>query len=154
VAVQFEPYEGRTIASLAADIDHLRGLGITRFYVYRPWDLADAGWVALNDAVTDVEVFAQTGNPGRAAADHFEGIYTYDVLRYTGSEFARICAKARQLALICAPSVGPGYDASTATDDGRVRPRRNGRTYDDMWRRAIASHAPRITITSYNEWHE
>ena len=36
----------------------------------------------------------------------------------------------------------------------RIKPRRNGLTYDAMWRAAIAAGADRITITSYNEWQE
>ena len=56
--------------------------------------------------------------------------------------------------LICAPSVGPGYDAQRGSDDPRIKPRRNGATYDAMWRAAIASGADQVTITSFNEWHE
>jgi glycoprotein endo-alpha-1,2-mannosidase len=152
--VQLEPYPGRTMASVSADVAHLRTLGITRFYVYDPWELPDGDWAALNDSLTGVQVLAETGNARRAAAAHFNGVYTYDVLRFTGGEFARICAAARRLHIVCAPSVGPGYDASVATRDDRVRPRRDGRTYDGMWRDAIAAKPSRITITSYNEWHE
>jgi hypothetical protein len=32
--------------------------------------------------------------------------------------------------------------------------RRAGKTYDEMWRAAIAAKPDRVTITSYNEWHE
>ena len=56
--------------------------------------------------------------------------------------------------LLCAPSVGPGYDARRGDGDPRVKPRRNGRTYDTMWSAAIRARPDRITITSYNEWHE
>jgi hypothetical protein len=35
-----------------------------------------------------------------------------------------------------------------------VKARLNGRTYDVMWRSAIAARASAITITSYNEWGE
>ena len=56
--------------------------------------------------------------------------------------------------LLCAPSVGPGYDARRGSGDVFVKQRRNGATYDSMWRMAIAAHADRVTITSYNEWHE
>ncbi len=52
------------------------------------------------------------------------------------------------------PSVGPGYEASRATGDSRFKPRRDGATYDGMWKSAIRSGADEITITSYNEWHE
>ena len=56
--------------------------------------------------------------------------------------------------LLCAPSVGPGYVARRADGDPRVKPRRNGRTYDSMWAAAIRAHPDVVTITSYNEWHE
>ena len=68
--------------------------------------------------------------------------------------FPRLCGQARRLGLLCAPSVGPGYDARRATGDTRVRSRRNGATYDSMWRGAVRSRADLVTITSYNEWHE
>jgi hypothetical protein len=155
VAVHIEPYPGRTLASLSADIDHLRSLGITRFFVYHPWDVSDAaGWAAWRDGETGISLFAQTTLVGRAAAARFDGVYTYDILVNHGEQFARLCSEARRVRLVCLPSVGPGYDASRATGDSRVKPRRQGATYDAMWRSAIAAGADGITITSYNEWHE
>jgi glycosyl hydrolase family 99 len=154
VAAHLEPYEGRTVASTVADIAYLRTLGVTTFYVYRALDLPAADWAAANDALAGVEVFAQTGLAGAAAAGHFDGVYTYDIVTYGGNSFMRICDEARARGLLCAPSVGPGYDARRGSHDPRVKPRRNGRTYDAMWRAAIAAHADRVTITSYNEWHE
>jgi glycoprotein endo-alpha-1,2-mannosidase len=56
--------------------------------------------------------------------------------------------------LLCAPSVGPGYNARRGSGDPAVKPRRHGQTYDAMWRAALASGADDITITSFNEWHE
>jgi glycoprotein endo-alpha-1,2-mannosidase len=41
-----------------------------------------------------------------------------------------------------------------ATGDKHVKPRRDGRTYDSMWKGAIRSKPDGVTITSYNEWHE
>jgi len=35
-----------------------------------------------------------------------------------------------------------------------VKSRRDGATYDSMWKMAIQAGADRVTITSYNEWHE
>ena len=35
-----------------------------------------------------------------------------------------------------------------ASGDPRVKPRRNGATYDSMWQLAIAGGADRVTITS------
>jgi hypothetical protein len=65
-----------------------------------------------------------------------------------------MCTQARRLGLLCAPSVGPGYDARHATTDARVQPRHDGRRYDAMWSAAVRGNADVVTITSYNEWHE
>ena len=140
VGAHLEPYPGRTVESVGADIDHLRSLGITDYYVYRPFD--------------GVRVFAQTALPGFAARAGFDGVYTYDILLYGGRTFGRLCAAAHRLRLLCAPSVGPGYAASRATGDRRTKPRRQGRTYDAMWRAALRARADEVTITSYNEWNE
>ena len=58
-----------------------------------------------------MRVFANTALPGKAQAGGFAGFYTYDVYVYDGSSFPRICAAARLHGLLCAPSVGPGYNA-------------------------------------------
>jgi glycoprotein endo-alpha-1,2-mannosidase len=154
VAAHLEPYAGRTIESIGADIDHLRSLGITDFYVYRPTDFAPEQWAPLLTALDGVRVFAQTGLAGFAARAGFDGAYTYDVLSYGGGTFARLCASAHRLRILCIPSVGPGYAASRATGDLRVKPRRRGRTYDAMWRAALRAGADAVSITSYNEWNE
>jgi len=154
VAAHLEPYEGRTVASTRTDIDYLRGLGLRDFYVWASSELPDAEWRELNLALDDVRLFANTNLAGRAAAGGFDGLYTYDVLLFDGALFPRLCGQARRLQLLCAPSVGPGYDARRATGDKRLRSRRNGVTYDAMWRGAIAARADIVTVTSYNEWHE
>lgn len=156
VAVHLEPYGGRTVESTEADIAYLRGLGIWTFYLYQPFAEPAADWVPMNDALaaTGVRVFAQTGLVGQALAGHFAGLYTYDIVTYGGNTFARLCHEAHVAGLLCAPSVGPGYDARRAVGDTRVKPRRYGATYDAMWQSAIAAGADAITITSYNEWHE
>jgi glycoprotein endo-alpha-1,2-mannosidase len=154
VAVHLEPYAGRTLASIELDIAHLRTLGIRDVYVYRPTDIPAEGWAALRPSLPGVRMFAQTALAGWAAAGRFDGIYTYDVLLYGGWSFGRLCEQARRAHLLCAPSVGPGYVASRATGDLRTKPRRNGATYDAMWRAALGSRADLVTITSYNEWNE
>jgi glycoprotein endo-alpha-1,2-mannosidase len=154
VAVHLEPYAGRTITTVQADIDHLRTLGITRFFVYRPFDIAVSDWVALRAREPGIQLFAQTSLAGKAAAAQFDGMYTYDILLWGADTFPRLCAQAHHVALLCMPSVGPGYDATHATADVRVKPRRNGKTYDRMWAAALHSSADGVTITSYNEWHE
>ncbi len=154
VAAHLEPYGGRTVSSTGDDIAYLRALGVTDFYVWASVQLPDEEWLALNGSLEGVRLFANTNLPGRAAAGGFAGVYTYDVLLYDGDFFPRYCAQARRLELLCAPSVGPGYDARRATPDTRLRPRRNGATYDTMWQGAIRARADLVTVTSYNEWHE
>ena len=156
VAVHLEPYAGRTVASTVADVAYLRALGVKTFYVYRPLDLPVADWAAAAQALHagGTMLFAQTALVGAAAAAHFDGVYTYDIVVYGGGKFARLCAQARAVRLLCAPSVGPGYDARRGSGDTVVKPRRDGATYDSMWKMAIASGADRVTITSFNEWHE
>ena len=124
-------------------------------YVYGPQDDTAENWAAARATLpADVRLFAQTHLVGWAAAGRFDGVYTYDVLVFTGDRFARLCEQARKVKLLCAPSVGPGYDARRAVADARVRPRRQGKTYDGMWQSAIRAGADLVTITSYNEWHE
>jgi glycoprotein endo-alpha-1,2-mannosidase len=155
VAIHLEPYGGRTPAATAADIERLRGLGITDFYLYGaeqdglPWD-----WRTMNDSVQGARVFVQSARVGYAKQWGFDGVYTYDILTYGAPRFARLCAQARRQRLLCAPSVGPGYDARRAAADNRLKPRRRGATYDGMWRAALRARADLVTITSYNEWHE
>jgi hypothetical protein len=154
VAAQIEPYEDRTAQGVVADIAHLRTLGVERFYVYHPFLIADADWQAALPTVTGVQVLAQTTNVVQARADHFAGVYTYDVYNYGPATFGPLCRRAHSLGMICAPSVGPGYDALRATGDTHIKERAGGATYDAMWKAAIMAGADRITITSYNEWHE
>ena len=157
VAAHIEPYGNRTVASIVADVAYLKTLGISTFYIYRALDLPVADWAAAQPALHaggNTLLFAQTGMVGAAAAAGFDGVYTYDIVTFGGNSFARICGEAQKRHLLCAPSVGPGYDARRGDGDPRVKPRRNGRTYDAMWRAAIQSRADRVTITSFNEWHE
>ena len=158
VAVQVEPYEKwlRTAKVLEADLGHLREAGILRVYIYRPFDelLDVSAWKELRARFPELEMYAQTTDVTSAAAAGFDGVYTYDVYATRGASFAGLCRRAHAAGLACAPSVGPGYNANRATSDHRIRSRRAGRTYDEMWRAAIRASADRITITSYNEWHE
>jgi glycoprotein endo-alpha-1,2-mannosidase len=154
VAVQLEPYAGRTISSIADDLAYLRAQRIHDVYVYRAEDFSAADWRTLDLPLTGLRVFGQTSLVGFAARAGFAGFYTYDVLVYGGAKFMRLCAEAHARGLLCAPSVGPGYDAGAATGDVRVKPRHNGLTYDTMWRAALAADADLVTITSYNEWSE
>jgi hypothetical protein len=154
VALHIEPFAGRTPAALETDINAFKVAGITDFYVYDSTRTSDADWADLNQRLSGVRLFANTNLPGKARTGGFDGLYTYDVYTFDGSSFPRICASARRLGLVCAPSVGPGYNATRATGDVRIRGRDQGRTYDRMWRAAVRAGADVVTITSYNEWHE
>jgi hypothetical protein len=156
VAAHLEPYPGRSVASTVADVAYLRTLGIKTFYVYQVFELPVPDWMGASAALHagGVTLLAQTALVGAAAAAGFDGVYTYDIVTYPGNMFRRLCDEAHARHLICAPSVGPGYNARRGSGDPALKPRRAGATYDAMWRAAIASHADRVTITSYNEWHE
>jgi hypothetical protein len=154
VAVQLEPYPDRTVASIGADLCYLRSLGIRDVYLYRSNDFAAEEWWPVTSQPNGMRLFAQTSRVGFAARAGFAGFYTYDILLYDGAKFGRLCEQARSAGIICGPSVGPGYAASAATGDMRVKPRLDGSTYDSMWRAAEAAGADLVTITSYNEWGE
>jgi glycoprotein endo-alpha-1,2-mannosidase len=154
VAIQLEPYDGRTVESIGSDIAYVRALGIHDVYVYRSNDFPAEEWWEVTRQPNGVRLFAQTNRVGFAARAGFAGFYTYDILLYDGAKFDRLCAQARAAGILCAPSVGPGYEAAAATGDTRVKPRLDGGTYDSMWRAANDAGADIVTITSYNEWSE
>jgi glycoprotein endo-alpha-1,2-mannosidase len=153
-AAHLEPYPGRTAATVADDLAYLKARGIRDVFVYEPDLLAASAWASVRARTRGVRLFAETGKVGWAAAARFDGVYTYDILAFDGSRFARFCAQAHQHRLLCAPSVGPGYDAERAGPDRRVKPRADGLTYDAMWLAALHAGADAVTITSFNEWHE
>ena len=157
VAVHIEPYGGRTVPSVEKDVSYLAGLGIRTIYIYQAFTgIAPAAWADANDAwhADGLTTWGQTQLVGQAVAGHFSGVYTYDIVNWNGAKFARICGEAHRHGILCAPSVGPGYDARRATGDPHVKPRLGGRTYDSMWHAAIAAGADEVTITSFNEWQE
>ena len=155
VAIHVEPYRGRTPARAAEDIQKLRREGgFTDFYLYDVDRDAAAAWAEALDPLVDVRVFGHTTLVGRAKASGFDGLYTYDVVTWNGALFKRLCTQAHAVGLLCAPSVGPGYDARLATRHAVVRQRNDGLTYDRMWKTALRADADIVTITSYNEWQE
>jgi hypothetical protein len=154
VAVQLEPYAGRTLDSIASDLVYLRALGLHDVYIYSTKDFEAEAWRRVTLQPMGLRLFAQTSQVGFAAHAGFAGFYTYDILLYDAAKFDRFCTQARSLGILCAPSVGPGYDAREATGDSRVKPRLDGATYDTMWGAAMRAGADMVTITSYNEWSE
>ena len=155
VAIHVEPYRSRTPARAADDIARLRDEGgFTDFYLYDADRDPPAAWAEALRDLAGVRLFGHTTLVGRAKASGFDGLYTYDVVTWNGALFRRLCAQAHAAGLLCAPSVGPGYDARLATRHEVVRSRSDGRTYDRMWKTALRANADIITITSYNEWQE
>jgi glycoprotein endo-alpha-1,2-mannosidase len=155
IAIHVEPYLGRTPARAAEDISRLQKEGgLTDFYVYDADRDPAAAWAEALAPLDGVRIFGHTTLVGRAKASGFDGLYTYDVVTWNGSLFRRLCTQAHNAGLLCAPSVGPGYDARLATPDEALRPRLHGTTYDRMWKTAIRADADLVTITSYNEWEE
>ena len=155
IAIHIEPYRGRTPASAAQDIVALHEeRGVTDFYVYDADRDAASEWAEALAPLDDVRVFGHTPLVGRAKASGFDGLYTYDVITWNGALFRRLCTQAHAAGLLCAPSVGPGYDARLATRLESVRPRSDGLTYDRMWKTALKANPDLVTVTSYNEWQE
>jgi glycoprotein endo-alpha-1,2-mannosidase len=155
VALHLEPYDGRTAQTVAADLAYTASLGIRDVYVYHPLDLPAADWAAVRAAAPPtLRLLAGTERVGFAAAGRFDGIYTYDFVTFGGGKFARLCSQAHARGLVCAPSVGPGYDGRKAGEPPVRRPRAKGATYDRLWTAALAASPDMVTITSFNEWGE
>jgi hypothetical protein len=120
-------------------------------------------WAPVIAAKPGIRFFAESGKLGKmldgSFADYartagFDGIYTYDVVRYGPGEMAAACGAARQRRLLCSPSVGPGFDGRRAgmANIPVVDPA-GGQRYDTVWRGAMAV-ADVVSVTSWNEWHE
>ena len=165
LAIHLEPYKGRSLTTVAGDLAYLRGLGITDVYIYQAdtWGAA-VDWAPAVAGQPDMRFFAESGNltsmlsgtfADYALTAGFDGIYTYDGIRYGPAEMAATCGAARQRRLLCSPSVSPGFDARRAGFPNLgVVPAANGERYDYTWRSALAAGADVVSITSFNEWHE
>jgi glycoprotein endo-alpha-1,2-mannosidase len=154
-AIHLEPYPGRSPASVVLDLKYLAALGVRDVYVYHPRDFAAADWAAIRPQVpASLRLLAGTELVGFAAAGLFDGFYTYDFLNFGAAKFTRLCTQAHAVHLLCAPSVGPGYDGARAGEAPALSSRRNGTTYDNLWTAALAARPDIVTITSYNEWGE
>jgi glycoprotein endo-alpha-1,2-mannosidase len=155
IGIHLEPYSGRTPETVSADLAYLASFGVRDVYVYHPRDFTADEWAAIRPQVPPtMRLLAGTERIGFAAAGKFDGFYTYDFVSYRGGMFTRLCAQAHALHLVCAPSVGPGYDGQRAGEPAGGRPRLNGATYDALWTAAVAARPDIVTITSFNEWGE
>ncbi len=164
LAVHLEPYPGRTVERVVEDVAYLRRFGVGDVWVYEAALSPATAWAAARGRLGDVRLMAETGNLASvrsgafvefARTGRFDGVYSYDAVRYTAADFANLCGLARQERLLCSPSVAPGYVATrTKPADLRVLDRAGGTRYDTQWRAALAAGADIVSITSYNEWHE
>ena len=77
---------------------YLHGLGIRTFYVYRALELPSLEWLAANATLRAEgdDLIAQTALVGAAAAAGFAGVYTYDIVVYSGDKFMRLCTQAHK----------------------------------------------------------
>ena len=181
VAFHIEPYAGRTPTSVEADIAYLYShygsspafFRVSRattygpstsprgvFYVFDPLSSGTlAKWQAamddLHGSANDAFVVSQHVSYDPITDGHFDGVYTYDALKVDPSTFSSMASVVAGSGGVFAPSVGPGYDDRRARTNGAGHvSRSNGQRYDTFWQDAIASGAPWVTITSFNEWHE
>lgn len=178
VCFHIEPYGGRTGASVKNDIiyiydtygNHPAFLTVSRatrwgnntaprgvFYIFESGRSSPTDWRGALDSIRggtyDAIVLGQTTDAGAIDSSHFDGLYSYDALSYTGAEFKPISDTLKNLNSIFAPSVGPGYIDSRVGGGGN-KPRNNGAAYDSMWQYAVDSRTEWVSITSFNEWHE
>jgi hypothetical protein len=155
VGIHLEPYGDRSPATVAQDLSYIASLGVRDVYVYHPTDFAAADWVSLRQqAAPTLRLLAETDRVGFAAAAHFDGVYTYDFSTFGGGKFARLCAQAHAMQLVCSPSVGPGFNGRRAGELAGSRSRLRGATYDHLWSAALAAAPDIVSVTSYNEWGE
>ena len=154
-AIHVEPYRGRSPATIMQDLSYFASLGIRDVYMYNPRDFAASDWAAVRkQAPASLRLFAATDQIGFAAAGGFSGFYTYDFIHDNGAKFIRLCTQAHAVHLLCAPSVGPGYNGARAGEAPGASARRNGQLYDNLWTAALAAKPDIVTITSFNEWGE
>jgi glycoprotein endo-alpha-1,2-mannosidase len=129
--------------------------------VFRSGAAASVRGTAIDAVVIGLLLKGDAAERDALVASGFDGFYTYFASRrFTfGSEWKhwpQLAAFATQHELLFVPSVGPGYD------DTRVRPwngqntqsRRRGAYYNESFAAALSTHAPLVSITSFNEWHE
>jgi hypothetical protein len=163
VAAHIEPYPGRSPGSVADDLAYLRGLGIREAYLYDVMSGPPEAWQSITGNAHGMRLWAETsrlvdvldGDFARwARTGGFDGIYTYDPVRYNRIQFAVACGTARKYRLLCSPSVSPGHSAIRTFPSRTVVKRAGGERYDAQWLDAFNAGADVVSITSYNEWHE
>jgi glycoprotein endo-alpha-1,2-mannosidase len=184
VALHLEPYEGRSVASIRADLAHLharfgahpglhRWQGKPVFYVYDSYHLPPSDWASLLAPQGALSVrgseldgmffglWLEAPHGRQLKEGGFDGAYTYfaaDGFSHgaTTGNWPAMAEEARALGLLFVPSVGPGYDDSKIRpwNQAQVRDRGEGGYYTAMWQKALACRPQIVSVTSYNEWGE
>lgn len=182
VAFHLEPYEGRSVESVRADLQHLmsqhnasQGLmrlgGRPVYFVYDSYRLPAAQWARLLGKGGDVSVrgteldgvfiglMLDLKEGDELLLGGFDGFYTYfasDAVSYASNpeHWQQIAEWANDHDQLFIASIGPGYDDSRIRpwNAGATRPREDGARYRRYWQLAQPAHA--VSITSFNEWGE
>ena len=147
--------------------------GLAVFFVYDSYRTPASEWAKLfkekggnsvrgnsADGVF-ISLVVEKNHLKECVAGGFDGFYTYfavDKFSWgsTWKNFGSQQKFADQNRLQFYPSVGPGYD------DTRVRPwnsantrsREGGRYYARAFQALLSAKSSRVTLTSWNEWHE
>ena len=136
LAIHLEPYKGRSLATVAADLAYLPGARDHRGVPVPGRHLGPAAdWAAVTAAKPDMRFFAESGNLGSmlsgAFADYARDRRLRRDLHLRRRPLRRgrdgvACGAARQRRLLCSPSVGAGLrrPAGRHGQAGRRRPRR------------------------------
>ncbi|HZI39925.1 MAG TPA: hypothetical protein VFF24_16625, partial [Acidimicrobiia bacterium] len=163
VAAHVEPYGGRSTSTIVDDYTRFRQVGITDLYLYDIMSGFPSSWFGVTGSAQGFRVFVETSRLGDALDGDFaawareagfDGVYSYDPVRYGRSNFARFCGQARMYRLLCSPSVAPGHSTARTFPTRTQVKRDQGRRYDGQWVDAFTAGADIVSITSYNEWHE
>ena len=184
VCFHIEPYGGRSAKSVRENLKSLiaqfgQHPALYRmnkkpcFFIYDSYLLPAEEWATLlqpNGSITIrgtaldaiiIGLLVRKGEEESLTKSGMDGFYTYFAATgftygSTPSNWSYLQKWAKDHGKIFIPCVGPGYiDTRVRPWNGvTIRDRDGGKYYDAMFAQAIASKAPFIGITSFNEWHE
>lgn len=132
------------------------------FFLYDPFlggSVATGEWTHLvneiRNSVYDVLLLGHGFEMRAAYQAHFDGLFTFDVLKTDPSLFPTLKAQADRMGILFVPTVGPGYDDQRAVDvSAGALGRERGLVYDRLWREVAKIDPTWVSINSFNEWHE
>ncbi len=180
VVFLIEPYVGRTVKSICADIEYLEQtygkhpafFRISRktlynsssaerpvFFIYQP-DYTDHELRYLCDTVHnspgDSILLLQSTDASLVERAHTDGIFAYEAVQKIMDLYPGITARVKALGGIFVPCVSPGFNVNKTFGRRTVlfRPRRMGKQYDEWWEKTLISDPEFVAIITFNEWHE